>query len=263
MSARPQRRPTLALLSFVLVSGCVHKVQMPVDAIREPERLAARVREATPALRSMRGEARVEMFSEQGYTPFTEVLAMERPGRLHLEALGPFDVPVAVFTCDGGTFQLYSMRDQVFYRGAATREIMARFTGIPLSPEDLVDAMMGLVDMGGPPLEVGWDQDHGRYLLKTGTPDGPWRVLAVDPATFRIVEARSLDREGGLVWRLEFQDFQGPDRGPTAPMVMIFEAPARELEVSMIWKDREVEVDIPEDAWHQDPPHGARVEELR
>ncbi len=264
---RPQTRPwacaaLLGLLALTLAGCPPPRYPWPETGFRQPAELLQALRQEAAPRQSVRGEARIELFSEQGYAPHSQVLVAERPGRLHVEALSPFDLPLAILTCDGERFQLYTLQDQTFYRGPATPENLARLLPLPLAAPDLVLALLQSAPLLESADALEWDGEQRQYVLRLSSPArGLRQTLRVDPTGPRVVASRLEDAEGELVYSLSFAQFVGS--GPARwAREMQFEMPAQEIEMTVRWKDWELNAALPAEAWAQEPPRGARVEEL-
>lgn len=252
----------LAAAALLLCGACFCKrAPLPPGALLEPARLRAALAERRQGTRSVRGEARLELFTEEGYAPHSQVIVAERPGRLHMEALSPFDMPVAVLTSDGDRFQLYSLQEGVFYHGPATPENLARIIPLPLSPTDLVEVLLGgaplLPDAG----RVRWDGRTGQYVFTLTDASGHVQELRLAPDTLDVLSSRVETPGGKLLYSLQFEDHEFSD-GVRLPRRLRFEMPSREVEVELRWKDVEVNARIPPEAYTQEPPRGVRQERL-
>ncbi|MBM4319739.1 MAG: DUF4292 domain-containing protein [Deltaproteobacteria bacterium] len=265
----PARRTLLAMLLLLELllaglagcAGCRQRIPLPAKAITDPLRLRDALVARYAEVRNARGEAKVELFSAEGYTPFSQVLVVERPARLHIEALSPFDAPLGIFTCDGERFQLYDLKEQRFYHGPATPENMARLLPLPLPPTDLVEVLLGSAPLLPAPTGVAWDEAAGHYLLMLALPEGQHQVVRLDPRDLTVLSARVETAKGRTIYLLEFDDFAGTPAG-RLPRSIHVEMPAAEVDLTLSWKEREVNVEIPAEAWSQEPPRGARIERL-
>ena len=246
------------------MQGCLGPpgpVPLPLDAVLDPRRLHAAVLDRYGQRRSVRGEARIDLFNEDGYLPFSLMAAAQRPGRLHLEALSPFDAPVAILSCDGERFQLYSLKEMTFYHGPATQRNISRLLPLHLAPGDLVELLLGGAPLLPEPPRVGWDGEQGHYLLRLRGPDGREQRLELDPGDLAVLSSRVETREGELVYQLHLSDhaMHGQLR---LPGTVRFEMPSDEVDLTLRWREREMNVSIPAEAWSQQPPVGARMEHL-
>ena len=257
-------RGLAGLLLGVLLTGCPPTIPPPPNALQDPQQVHLAVQARAASLQSVRGEAKVELFSEEGYTPFSLVAVAARPDRLHLEVLSPFDMPLGILTADTGSFQLYSLEEKLFLHGPASAENIARLIPLPLPPAELVELLLGSVPLLPDPQELRWDPTRGCYELQVALAEGPRQRLWLDPRDLTPRESRYESPTGELLYRLQLEE---PSTLPGHPGVRLprlikVEMPAREIELSLRWQDRELNVEIPPAAWTQQPPRGAEVRRL-
>jgi len=227
----------------------------------EATALDTALRQSRAKVRSVRGEAKLELFTEQGYAPHTQVIVAERPGRLHLEALSPFDMPMAVLTSDGERFQLYSLQEGVFYHGPASPENLARLIPLPLAPGDLVEVLLGGAPLLPHPGRVRWDGRAGQYVHTRTAASGHVQELRLAPGSLDVLSSRVETPGGDLLYAVALEGHRAVD-GVRLPKKLRFEMPSQEIELELRWRDVEANAQIPAEAYHQDPPRGVREEHL-
>jgi hypothetical protein len=93
----------------------------------------------------VKGEARIDHFSERGRVRGKVLLFASRPDRLRFDVVSPppFNSIVSTLTTDGGVFALADIRERKFYQGPATACNIARLTEVPLEAQALVSLLGG------------------------------------------------------------------------------------------------------------------------
>jgi hypothetical protein len=91
---------------------------------------------------SMQGMARVKVKSSGRSVSGSQVVLVAQPARVRAETLSPFGTPLLLLATDGTDLGVLLPTENVYYRGAASAENLARFTRMPLRPEDLVKVLL-------------------------------------------------------------------------------------------------------------------------
>src|SRR6266536_511391 len=106
----------------------------------EPLLIRSRTHAAAVALvaLALAGCPRVKIKSPGANGTVTEFAAAEKPDRVHLETLDFFGNPAAVLVAADGRFAFLDARANVFYRGDATPENVARLLPVMIPVEELV-----------------------------------------------------------------------------------------------------------------------------
>lgn len=249
---------TRALLAAAAaLAACTPRVPPP-DLSLEPAALLAQVEAAGAVVTRVQGEARlrIEAPGTRGVVPAW--VAVERPDRLHVEALDFFGNPAAVLVSAGGRLAIYDARARTFYRGAATAENLARLVPLPLSPERLVAALCGTPLLAGAPVSA----EPGRHFVTLELRDGPratsLRVgprAAIERAAFRggapLVPDHDVRYSGWV--ELERARF---------PAEVVVTAPSPAVRVELGWKEPDTATPADAALFRMDPPSGARVVDL-
>ncbi len=261
------RRAARALVAAVLLAaglgtlaGCPHRFDRPAEGPTEAAPVLARLAERSQALHSLSGMLSLEVWRGDERVRLHQLVLVERPDRIRVDTLSPFDQPLAMMASDGHVVSIYSLENRRFERGAASPGNLARLLRLPLSGEELT-ALLG----GGAPALPGatasldWDTEQGAYVLDMRSGERHQR-LWIEPQAWRMVETRIYQGDT-LVLSARFGDYDGT--GPTAvPQRMRFEVPAEKLRVDAVFEDHAVNVTPPADAFTVEPPAGIPVEPL-
>jgi hypothetical protein len=253
-------------IAVLLLASCARVP--PADLSRDPQELRAQVRTAQERTQRVRGSARVRIDSPGGSGTVTEFIAAEKPDRVRLETLDFFGNPAAILVAVDGRFAFLDLRDNTFYRGAATAENVSRLLPVVIPVEELVTMLCGSAPViDGTPLEA--RVDGGQLLLTIGRGPLGQRLAIGERATIESSRVRlSETGPGGAqvetapAYDLEFDSFR--DRsGIRYPDEMHLDAPAGQAHVDLFWRnDLEVNGRIDAGLFRLEPPRGARVVEL-
>lgn len=261
---RDSPAPRLALLALFALAGCP-RLQAP-NLSRDPDALLDQVAAGQRRVQRVSGRARVKVSSPSLSGTVSELIAAEKPDRVHLETLDFFGNPAAVLVAADGRFALHDARGKVFYRGPATPANISRLLPFDLPIEELVTILCGSAPLlPGKPLEVG-SQD-GLVLLTIGLGDVGQRLALGEQATVvwsrlrREVPAGSPAAVANPAYDLAFDRFV--DRGGIRfPNEVDVDAPAGKARVELSWRDLEVNGAVDRDLFQLVPPRGVRVVDL-
>ena len=247
------------LVALLALFACSHARVRGGDL--DPVDLAARIERAhaVPESLSAEGKAFVDAPRNGGRYPFQ--ISIRRPAALRIAALDPLGNPAAVLVADdAGRFALLDGRANVYYRGPATAENLARLIPAPLRPEELVALLLG----GPPPLPGGapasaYGSGDGSVLVLEA-PGGISQEICAG-ADLRIERVRRL-RGKDLWWSATLQDHDDKG-GAQMPSLIHFSIPGENTEVELTLRDRLVGKPPPFGAFQLGAPPGVRVVELQ
>jgi hypothetical protein len=245
----------LAVLVCVLLlaPGCPHGVT-PRAAGREPTvaEVVDRLTRARRELRSFTGEAVMEYW--RGDDRFKgDVLAMGEVGaRVRIAALSPAGgAPLAEMACDGARFVSINYQSNCVLTGPCTKQSIASFFGIELTPDDFLHLALGtppLVDQ--PRGTVSWDADKGLHRVALEGPGGK-QVIAIDGRDDRwdVVASALVASDGTPVWSVQnagFDNAKDPEgKDHRVPGRSHFVTPNQQkADLTVEWRERTVNVTI-------------------
>lgn len=198
-----RRGAAILLVAALAAAGCPGRVQLPRPATSiDPTRLLSDL----DAQRSVVGGLRARAKLRSGVAGIwaREAVVVERPRSVRVDVLSPFGLALAVGT-DGSLLWVYPPSEGVRYEGMATPENLARFFGIQVAIEDLVDILLGLpprrVPVGA--VTVAWQERAWRVEVPHAS---GVQILHVDPESRAVLEAvEHAEGETGEV-RVRFHD---------------------------------------------------------
>ena len=275
MAVTVSRRPLVPFLaSFMVLSqaGC----SGTCPAVRHES--AASVFDAYGERRmraqSLRAEAAVEQFAAEGRIRGTVLMFVERPDRVRFDAITEFG-PAAILTSDGERFALSDLRENQYLEGPTCPSNIARLLGIPLSGEEVALFLVG----DSPKVEAverAVNCDGGRYLVTLTTESGNRQELefAIHPSDaeappheqrLRLRRSEVFDGEGETQWRATYDDYRvvaNRDQGVAValPFRLRFEHPGRQADTTVRFRELDLNIEVPPDAFSQDPPPGVSVQ---
>ena len=232
-------------------------------------------RRRAPA-QTLRAEAGVEQFAAQGRIRGTVLMFVDRPNRVRFDAITEFG-PAAILTSDGERFALTDLRENQYLEGPTCPANIARLLGIPLSGAQVALFLLGdspKVDAAERSLEC----DGGRYLVTLTTPEGLRQELefAIHPSDLdappheqrlRLRRSEVFRPNGDTEWRATYDDYRivsNRDQGVgvALPFRVRFEHPAEGADTTVRFREIDLNVAVPDDAFSQTPPPGIPPQEV-
>lgn len=180
-------------LAALGVSACAPvQVRLPAGPWTADPTAVEAFTEATAACRGARTlTAEIGVSGRAGETRVRGRLlaAVERPGRVRIEAIAPFGAPIFILAGRDGRATLLLPRERRYVAEADTSELLEAITGLRRSVDDLLALIAGcaVANAGPAPgsrnragwLAVGVDADVTAFLRRDG---GGWRLRAASHA---------------------------------------------------------------------------------
>jgi outer membrane lipoprotein-sorting protein len=147
-----------AAAALLFAAGCA-TVPPPAPLVRvegEEHRIEsylAAARASASQRRAVRAVGKLSLESPRGSGDVREVIVVERPGRLRLEALNVLGQTQALLVADGERFAFYD--GSTLQGGPLSDDVLREHLGIDLEPGEAVDVLLGAPRIqAGPPLRV-------------------------------------------------------------------------------------------------------------
>lgn len=158
--------PLAAALIFGL-AGCAHMRPPTPEAARAAHALSSYSASVRVGLRggALRGRARV-------------LVAFTRPDALRVELPGPGGLRLLA-VARGGTLWAVFPGEAAWFEGPAAPEQMDALLGVALTPEELIELLLGRAPPRVRAFRAGWDARLPRHIEAT-LPDGERLTLKVD-----------------------------------------------------------------------------------
>ena len=257
---RPRLEGLALVLAAVSVSGAhcgsVHRPEGGPATLKEA---LARLASRGEAVTGLRGFAKVEAYRDGERIRFGQVVLAQRPARLRVETLSPFDQPISYLAADGQTLSLYVLGQQRFLTGTPSAANVGRLFPLRLAPAHVVEVLLGGIPLAPGPAALDWDSKRGEWRISIASPEGPGAVRAWlrpgDLAPTRIVGPAS-------TWSLDLDRYERI--GPIEMAQRLrFRVEADDADVIFRWDDEpEVNPSIADEVWRLEPPRGVQVERM-
>ena len=255
----PTRLQSLAAVAAALTLAACAPRRPPPDLSLDPAALLAQVEAAGAAVTRVQGEARLRLDAPGARGTVPVFVAVERPDRLHVEALDFFGNPAATLVAAGGRLAIYDARARTFYVGSATGANVARLVPLPLPPERLVAILCGTPVLEGGPDAAEPGSGEVTLTLREGPRTATLRVgprAALLRASFRGGAPAVPDHEVAYGAFVDLERVRFP-----IEVAVTSRDPAVRLELA--WKEPEVGgKSLDAGLFRMDPPAGAKVVDL-
>jgi hypothetical protein len=213
-----------------------------------------------PDVTSLRASAIIEQTHKGKRIRGRVYVFMQRPASIRFDAMSPADTPLAILTADSHSFSLLDTAEDAFFTGPPSDCNVARLLNIPLPPSAVADILTGT-----PPL-IEADDRHLSYKLKgyhilTLRQGGVEQKVQIVSGKLGTSALRSVVWMGEqVIYDLRFlhRSPVGP-KGPALPRSIRFSMPQRSTTVELTYRDIEIDPEIPDAAFHQEPPPGIPV----
>jgi outer membrane lipoprotein-sorting protein len=241
-----------SLAVLVFACGCPHGEARPGGPSPTVAEVITRLTRAKDELRSFTGEATMEYWL--GSDRFKgQVLAMGEVGaKVRIAALSPAGgSTIAEMACDGSQFVSVNYQNNCVLTGPCTKQSIATFFGIELTPDDFLHLALGTppvaADARG---SVTWDASKGVQRVELESSAGK-QTLAIDDRDQRwdVVEAALVAGDGQPAWTVKHGAF-GNAKDPggkdhRVPGKSHFTTPNNQkADLTVEWRERTVNVTI-------------------
>jgi len=176
---------------LALAAASCHSVAPPPSRFPSAADALARMKATYQCERGVKGDAKVDSFSDRGRIRGKLLLFASRPSRLRIDLVSPppFNSIISTLAIDDGHFSLLDLREHKFYEGPATACNIARLTEVPLEAHALVSLLGGqapLLVHRDSDLQMEWSSE-GYYVVRIPSTRGANEEvhLAPTPADFQ------------------------------------------------------------------------------
>jgi hypothetical protein len=204
-----------------------------------PAALLASFAEESATRQGLRGVARVALSSRAGESRSRQILVLARPASLRVEVQGLLNQLVAILVSDGARYALFRADDGSLEEGEIHPALLYEVAGLPLRPEQAVEALLGAPELGDPELR-GPAAQLSNGFVRVDLLD---RRLEFDAAAhLRRLEVHAPD--GSLVWQAVYDDYR-PVAGASFPHAIALEFPAAEARAKITFQWVELNPELP------------------
>ena len=218
----------------------------------------SRLEIAAPPVSSLRATATIERFDHGKRLAGRALVFMKSPSSIRFEILSPLDTPLAVLAADASSFSLLDSSTGTFYTGPPDACNVARLLGIPLPPTAVAAILAGT-----PPLletklrRIEWNL-KGYHLLTLESGDMRQTVQIVTGALGTSALRSIVWKDDAVLYDLAFHD-RRPASGLLLARRIRYSIPGQKIAVQLTYDHLDVDPDLPDDVFRQDPPDGIPV----
>lgn len=267
------------LVAALALTGCPGR-PCPTYPFRDPARTIAHYHDMRGPARVLRAEARVDRRGSDGRIRGTVLMFVQRPDRVRFDAMTQFG-PAAVLTSDGERFALMDLRENRYFEGPTCPANIERLLGIRFGGEEVTRFLLG----ESPRIEPARSEmrcENGGYVVTLHAADGRRQELVYqvrdqdlsaqpESQQLRLTRSEVFAPNGPTEWRVTFDDYRfvadptdtaHPQRGVMMPYTLRFEDPNRGTDTLVRFERIDLNVEVPSDAFTQEPRPGLAVEEV-
>ncbi|MBN2715504.1 MAG: DUF4292 domain-containing protein [Deltaproteobacteria bacterium] len=259
---------TTLSLTFILATFWLATLQLacgpirpPKDAYQDASTLLSQMAQKRAQVKSFRIAGAIDHVQEQRIRGKAYMFA-QLPNNLRIDVLSPFGTTLSVLTANKDKFGLSDYKVSRFFTGEPSPCNVAKFVGVALPPSDIITILIGKVPVIEGEPQISWHPD-GHYVV-TIKRDSLVQVLHIGADKNTLPLLSSEVRENGKVifnvsfdlWRITNDIF--------IPYEIRIRMPKDKAELFVQYEDDGVELNVtlPDDAWAQTVPAGARLEQL-
>jgi outer membrane lipoprotein-sorting protein len=279
----------LTAYCLLLASGCAYKRVEKVEY--QPVSLnliADSLKEKSKEIRDFRGIANLHIVSAKGSQRVKEIIAINGDSHVRLESLNIMGSPSLIMVSDGSIVTAYNVHENRFYRGMASPEIIARMTGIYMSPNDIINLITGRHFAEYLHIEnSGYTKGNGVYILKTeltppappltsplsppskggegevvkGSEGGYYDEIWIESADFSPKTVKRYDSNGKVIRFITFSDYRkiGDHLFPFKTSILL---PLQKISMTIEYTDVELNAGVEESLFELIVPDDAEAVEL-
>jgi outer membrane lipoprotein-sorting protein len=239
--------------------GCGSRYPRPASFNDDPHSLLDTIKTRGAQVQGLSGALAVEFWEADQRIKVRQLFATQRPLKLRMDTLSPFEQPLATLVCDGERLSLFEMDKRRYLTGPLTAETFERLSKLRVTPQEMTALLSGQVPLlNSNATTVEWDDRRGLYRLTLKEGDRH-QVLSIDPSTLTPVEAIYYKKEE-VVLKIRLASYSKSE--PKIPQRLRIEIPDREIRVDVEIKDFILNPALPPEAFSLPPPAGVRIEEL-
>jgi hypothetical protein len=222
------------------------------------EAVVAEIGKAREALTSFTGESTMDYWLS-GQRAKGDVLLMGKVGkRVRFAALSPAGgSTIAEFSCDGTNFVYVDYQNNCALTGPCDAKSVAIFFGIELEPDDFVHLALGTPPIINGTGTITWDGSAKLHRVELSSSAGTQK-LGIDTNRWDVHTTELGGTDGKVRWSVANTDFDkaegtGERRVPGKTR---FKSPAQNQDLLVEWKERQINVDLPDPKFVLQAPAG-------
>jgi len=253
----------LFLILIISMTACAKPKRTIPPAGPAPTiaKLMERLEPAKSKVFSLEGRMSIKISSPSGKNSSTQLILLQRPSSIRLDALTPFGNPVLTLSTNGDTIDILHHKTKRFFSGdAGNRHVSAIFPA-SLSIKDLALILSGQIplikaDEGNLKVET----KDGRYLL-TMLRDGIREEIYCDMETLDPLEGVIYGPGGETVLAVSMKKYKVFD-GLRLPTSIKTSHPLENYTMEINYSDISPNSVFPGELFALKPPEGVEIEQL-
>lgn len=252
-------RFALLIALLPLLAACPGRFKRPEADVTADQALGALTARGE-AIQTVNAMATLEAWHDDDRVRFRQFLLIQRPDKLRVDTLSPFDQPLAITTSDGEIVSVYSLEKKSFHRGPATPENLARLLSLSMDGEELVALIGGGVPLVNPVRKsLDWDADTGRWRLDLEGVRRRQRLM-LEPERLRVTST-TVWQGDAVQYTVQMGQYGGTPPAEI-PQRLRVEIPSEKLRVDIVVKDFTLNEPLDPEAFILTPPVGIEIQPL-
>ncbi|HTM45193.1 MAG TPA: hypothetical protein VL137_09585 [Polyangiaceae bacterium] len=204
--------------ALLFATGCIGTAP-PASQFPSASAALDRMHATYACSRGITGESKLDYLGDEGRIRASILFAAVRPESVRVDVYSSFGATLSTFTSDGANFGLSDTKEKKFYYGPARQCAVARFLGIPVPPQALVQLLAGEAPVlvhAASDAQISWQS--GAYELKIRGQNQAIETISLLPspgdwskpwADQRVrVLGVQVEQQGIELYRAEFLDHQ-------------------------------------------------------
>ncbi|MBE9535899.1 MAG: DUF4292 domain-containing protein [Proteobacteria bacterium] len=256
-------RKALFLILIVSLAACAKPKRTipPAQPVPAIAKLLERLEPEKSKVFSLEGRMSIKINSPSGKNSSTQLILLQRPSSIRLDAVTPFGQPVLTLSTNGETMDIYYHSKKRFFSGDARSRSLSAIFPVSLSIKDLTLILSGqipLIEFDKNSLRA--EIEDGRYLL-TMNRDGIREELYFDMETLDLVEGIIYGPGGETVLAVSMGKYKTFDniRLPTKIKTSL---PLENYKMETNYSEISPNSIFPGELFALQPPEGVEIENL-
>ncbi len=256
-------RKTLFLLLIISLAACAKPKRTipPAPSLPAIAKLLERLEPEKSKIFSIEGRMSIKINSPSGKNSSTQLILLQRPSSIRLDAVTPFGRPVLTLSTNGETMDVFYHRKNRFFSGDARSRNLSAIFPASLSIKDLTLILSGQIPL------IEFDEDslraeieNGRYLL-TMARDGIREEFYYDMETLDPLEGAIYGPGGETVLAVSMGKYKAFDNLGLPTRIKI-SLPHENYIMEINYSEISPNNVLPEKLFALKPPEGVEIEHL-
>jgi outer membrane lipoprotein-sorting protein len=261
----------LVFTFLCILSGCA-AVRPSTESTTPPDLSSSEVKDtrsilATLKMRydlvdSMRTWMNVRIESRGQREEIREYLHYQKPDRLRVDAMGPFNEPRVIALAVEKSFRIYFVAENEVIMGNLSDGVIKDIFNVDLRVSDMHSSIFANPFLDGNVDELQVESYGDEYLIRrSSTHVGYHEEISILARDVVVNKWRIMDAEGKVVQEITFSKYRKVG-GILRPLKAVIHRPADETRLSIEATNPEINVELAETTFDLPIPEGAKVYQL-